>query len=118
MTKSDDFDHQLEPHRDEQLAAANEHVAARLGERGIAVSARERSEDLADLMAAVERFEAMVEAHGGDTYVDDPNSPQPDDRHFVLPARISGEKLTDYIQRIDAARTHLKRHPSHPDPRD
>src|SRR5437667_257893 len=75
----------------------------------------ERTDDLADLLSAVERFEAAVEAHGGDLMVDDLKSPQPDDRHFVLPRREHAEAIRVYISRIDAATIGLHRHPRRPD---
>ena len=103
----------LDPHRAELLAAANMEVAGRLRHRGIAVTGRERSEDLADLLSAVERFEGVVEAHGGDLMVDDLTSSEPDDPHFVLPERERGETLRDYIGRIEAAATRLARHREH-----
>ena len=70
---------------------------------GIAVSATERPEDLGELLSAVERFEAAVEARGGDLMVDDLRSSEPDDRHFVVPRRGSGETVRAYIVRIDEA---------------
>lgn len=98
--------------REEQdaRATAAAEVADRLRRRGIAVTGAERSDDLADLLSAVERFEAAVEAHGGDLMVDDLKSAQPDDRHFVLPRRESGEAVRDYIARIDAATGALRKH--------
>lgn len=97
----------------EDRAAAE--VADRLRHRGIAVTGAERSDDLADLLSAVERFEKTVEAHGGDLMVDDLRSPQPDDRHFVLPRRERGESIPTYITRIDEATAGLRRHPRRPD---
>lgn len=97
----------------EDRAAAE--VADRLRRRGIAVTGAERSDDLADLLSAVERFEKTVEAHGGDLMVDDLRSPQPDDRHFVLPRRERGESIPTYITRIDEATAGLRRHPRRPD---
>jgi len=61
----------------EQRSAAVVEVAARLRTRGITVTGAERPEELADLLSAVERFEAAVEAHGGDLMVDDLKSAQP-----------------------------------------
>jgi len=90
-------------------------VADRLRRRGIALTGAERSDDLADLLSAVERFEKAVEAHGGDLMVDDLKSPQPDDRHFVLPRREQGESIRAYIVRIDGATDGLRRHPRRPD---
>lgn len=91
-------------------------VADRLRRRGIAVTGNERPEDLADLLAAVERFESAVKAHGGDLFVDDLNSSQPDDPHFVLPAPAPGEPIQDYIARIGEATARLRHHPPRPDP--
>ena len=98
----------LNPHRVEERAAANQQVAARLRKRGIDVTGHERSEDLADLFSAVERFEAVVEARGGDLMVDDLTSTEPDDPNFVLPARKQGEALRAYIHRIEAATARLE----------
>ena len=99
----------------EQRAAAVAEVAARLRSRGIAVTGAESPEDLVDLLSAVERFEAVVEAHGGDLMVDDLKSSEPDDRHFVVPRRAAGEAVRRYIGRIDEATAQLRRHPPRPD---
>jgi hypothetical protein len=98
-----------------ERAAAVTEVAARLRGRGITVTGAERPEDLADLLSAVERFEATVEGRGGDLMVDDLKSVQPDDRHFVVPRRAHGEALRTYIARIDEATARLRRHPPQPD---
>src|SRR5258707_8501542 len=100
--------------KDPRTAAAAE-VADRLRRRGVALTGAERSDDLADLLSAVERFEKAVEAHGGDLMVDDLKSVQPDDRHFVLPRRAHGEALRTYISRIDAAAAGLRSHPRRTD---
>lgn len=99
----------------EERAAAAAEVADRLRRRGIAVTGGERPDDLVDLLSAVERFEAPVEAHGGDLMVDDLKSAQRDDRHFVVPRRERGEGIRACIGRIDEARTRLRRHPRRPD---
>jgi hypothetical protein len=104
--------------RDEEFAArtsAAAEVTARLRGRGIAVTGAEDPEDLVDLLSAVERFEAAVEAHGGDLMVDDLKSSRPDDRHFVVPRRAHGEAVRAYIGRIDDAMARLRRHPRQPD---
>src|SRR2546429_7108397 len=95
----------------EQRAGAVAEVAARLRNRGIAVTGAEGPEELVDLLSAVERFEAAVEAHGGDLMVDDLKSSRPDDSHFVVPRRAPGEVVRTYIGRIDAATVGLRRHP-------
>lgn len=111
----DELELSLNPHRVEERAAAGLETAARLRGRGIEVTGREDSEDLADLVTAVERFEEWVEARGGDLMVDDLKSSRPDDPHFVVPKRESGESLRHYISRIDAAAATLQKHPSRPD---
>ena len=90
-------------------------VADRLQRRGIDVTSSERADDLADLLTAVERFELVVESHGGDLMVDDLNSARPDDEHFVLPRRSRNESIQGYIKRIDAATMSLRGHPPRPD---
>src|SRR6266496_506149 len=115
MDTYEELERDLDPHRDEERAAAAGEVAARLRQRGIALTGAERPDDLADLLAAVERFEAAVEAHGGDLMVDDLKSSQPDDSHFVMPRRVPREAVQAYITRIDAARAGLGRHPRRPD---
>ncbi len=74
--------------KDPRTAAAAE-VADRLRRRGVALTGAERSDDLADLLSAVERFEKAVEAHG--------------------------ESIRAYIIRIDNAADGLRRHPRRPD---
>jgi broad specificity phosphatase PhoE len=115
MDKYEDLERNLDPHRDEEREAAATETAERLRRRGVRVTGAERPEDLADLLSAVERFEAAVEAHGGDLMVDDLKSPQPDDKHFVLPQREHAEPTRMYIGRIDEARDHLGKHPRRAD---
>lgn len=83
-------------------------VADRLRRRGIALGGDERPEDLADLLSAVEQFEAAVEARGGDLMVDDLNSSEPDDPRFVLPPRSPDESARDYLARVQAATVAIK----------
>jgi hypothetical protein len=111
MDKYEDFENTLDPHRAEERAAAAAEVATRLRDRGVAVTGGEKPEELVDLLSAVERFEAAVEAHGGDLMMDDLKSSQPDDPHFVLPRRTRGEAIRAYIGRIDEATGNLRRHP-------
>jgi len=96
----------------ESLREVAAEVADRLRRRGIPLSGDERPEDLADLLTAVERFEATVEARGGDLMVDDLKSTEPDDPHFVLPARMPDESVRDYTARIESATDAVKQHPN------
>ena len=115
MNEYEERQKDLDPHRVEERTAAAAEVGARLRARGIAATGAEGSEDLVDLLSAVERFEAAVEAHGGDLMVDDLKSVRPDDRHFVVPRRASGETILAYIGRIEEARLQLRHHPRRPD---
>jgi hypothetical protein len=115
MDKYEELENSLDPHREEERAAAAAEVAGRLRERGVAVTGGEKPEELVDLLSAVERFEAAVEAHGGDLMMDDLKSSKPDDPHFVLPRRARGEKMRAYIARIDAATARLRQHPRRPE---
>lgn len=115
MDKYEELENNLDPHRQEERAAAAAEVAGRLRDRGIAVTGGEKPDELVDLLSAVERFEAAVEAHGGDLMMDDLKSSQPDDPHFVLPRRARSEKIRVYIARIDEATARLRKHPRQPD---
>src|SRR2546422_6081116 len=81
MDNYEDLERSLDPHRAQEQDAAAAEVAARLRQRGITVTGAERPDDLVDLLSAVERFEAAVEAHGGDLMVDDLRSSQRSEEH-------------------------------------
>jgi hypothetical protein len=104
----DDLDEALNPHREEELHAAVVETVGRLHSRGIEASTAEAPEDLVDLLTAVERFEDRVEALGGDLFVDDLNSSQPDHQRFVVPRRVDGEPLRAYMRRIEEATAQLR----------
>ena len=107
--------------RSAELVRASEEIAIRLDRRGVRLSGRETSEQLVDLLDAVERFEVTVERAGADLLIDEPLPGvvfplKPDDPAFVLPVRIEGESVPDFIGRVvDAtlrrARAHRHRHP-------
>jgi len=93
-----------------------EELADRLRRRGVSISRHDTDEQIVNLLGAVERFEAAVEARGGDLMMDEPagNSPpsEPDDRVFVLPERVAGDSVASFIERIAEARdrvTHTRR---------
>ena len=72
---------------DEERARAAAEVATHLRVRGITVTQDDGPADLADLLSAVQRFEAAVKG----------------DPHFVLPRRLQDETIPAYIARIDEA---------------
>ena len=93
--------------RDDRRRVAQE-VAARLSRRGVSLNGHESSEELADLLDAVERFEDAVERRGADLMVDEPvqgtRAPiAPDNTAFVLPRREKSESVVQFIGRLNEA---------------
>jgi hypothetical protein len=109
MTRSDEHaERDLNPNRVEDERHARQEAEFRLHERGIEGSPADGDEDVADLLEAVERFEAAVEAKGGDLFVNRIGSSRPEDPAFVPPLREAGERAADYRRRIDAAAARLR----------
>jgi hypothetical protein len=97
----------LNPHRAEEQLRTREHVADLLAKRGVLLFGDEGGEELADLWSAVERFESLVEARGGDSMTNSLDSAEPDNPRFVLPERRAREGAGDYTRRILDAATEL-----------
>ncbi len=74
MERYEDHQRDLNPNRAAEQRSAVAEIVSRLQGRGIVVSSADDAEDLVDLLTEVERFEAAVEAHGGDLMVDDIDS--------------------------------------------
>jgi hypothetical protein len=106
-TPAADLDNALNPHRQEEQARAHEHNLDVLGQRGVLLFGDESDDELADLWSAVDRFESVVEARGGDTFTNAPDSSEPDNPDFVLPERRQREPVTDYVRRIAEATRRL-----------
>lgn len=107
----------LDPHRREERDAVSAEIAARLRARGVRLTDRETSEQLVELLDAVERFERAVEWLGGDLMVDegpDGTTSEPDDVHFVLPRRAADESVGGYLERLADATRRLRQGPHHP----
>jgi hypothetical protein len=99
-----DVNEALNPHRGEEQERARERAADVLAQRGVLLFGDESDGDLANLWSAVDRFESVVEARGGDTLTNSPDSSEPDNPEFVLPERHRRESARDYTRRIlDAA---------------
>jgi hypothetical protein len=104
---STDINDALNPHRSEEQLRAREHAADVLAGRGVLLFGNETNDELAELWSAVERFESIVEARGGDTMTNAPDSAEPDNPRFVLPERKARESATEYSRRIHAAAADL-----------
>jgi hypothetical protein len=102
-----DINEALNPHRDEEQERAREHAADVLARRGVLLFGNESDDELAELWSAVDRFEAVVEARGGDTMTNSPDSSEPDNPAFVLPERKPREPAREYTARILQAATEL-----------
>lgn len=101
------MDEDLNPHRPEDQARAREHAADVLSLRGVLLFGDETDEELAQLWSAVDRFESIVEARGGDTMTNALDSSEPDNPVFVLPGRKVREPAAAYTARIQAAASAL-----------
>jgi hypothetical protein len=106
---SGDVNDILNPHRGEEQSRAREHASEILARRGVLLTGDESDDELADLWSAVDRFEAVVEARGGDTLTNAPDSNEPDNPAFVLPERQAREPADDYARRILEAASALTR---------
>lgn len=97
----------MEP-SDVDLRRASLENAAWLGRRGVPLFDNEGGEALVTLRDAIERFEAVVELHGGDLMVDEPvnigeKPEKPDSKLFALPARGDDEAISAYTARVNTA---------------
>ena len=99
----------LNPNRVEEERHARQEADYRLSERGIRLEPSDSDEEVADLLEAIERFEAGVEAKGGDLFVNRIGSSEPEDFAFVPPQRQEGESAVDYRLRIEGAADALRR---------
>jgi hypothetical protein len=100
----------LDPHRKEERDATKAKIAAQLPKRGVRLSGNESSAELVSLLEAVERFEEMVVAKGGDLMVDEGptgRAREPDNPDFVLPERQPNDSVVAYVAKIDEATRRL-----------
>lgn len=97
----------------EDVRRVSNEFVGRLSRLGIRLNGNERAEDLVNLVEAVERFEAAVEARGGDLMMDEGprGASMPDDPHFALPMRAEHESVSDYLERLAHKTDEVRRHP-------
>lgn len=103
----EDEQRDLNPHREEERRHATDVIESQLRRRGIRVTGDETSDEAADILSAVERFEAAVSALGGDRFVNDPRSHDPENKRFVIPERRDDEGGEEYARRILEAAARL-----------
>lgn len=98
----------LDPDRDRERENVSSSVAATLSARGVDLTGTESSEQLAEMLDAVERFEAAVSEAGGDRMLNDPDSSDPQEEAFVLPRRAADESALEYAERVQRAARKLR----------
>jgi hypothetical protein len=92
--------------RESDIARVRQQLTGRLSQLGIQLDGDESPEVIADLAAAIERFEAAVKDAGGDLMVDEPppgHDAQPDRPGFALPQRAADESIEMYIGQLEQA---------------
>lgn len=96
-------------HRREDRDSVALELQGRIAQKGINLDGTESAEDLDDLLSAIDRFEAAVEARGGDLMINMPQSSPPENPGFVLPRRNPGEHVVSLTERIEAAAEAVER---------
>lgn len=97
------------------LERVSQEIAGRLAAVGVRLAGDETPDQLVQLQEAVERFETVVQARGGDLMVDETprgGSSEPDDPHFALPSRPDHETVAQYLVRLSRATDEVRRHPT------
>ncbi len=100
MAEQTDFDDSI---RDEERKALHSEMVARLHQKGVSIEGNARDDSLADLLSAIDEFEAAVVKAGGDLYVDSLDSSEPERPEWVLPRMRERESVEDYIGRVEKA---------------
>jgi len=99
----------------DDLTRVSRASADRLTSLGIQLDGRESPSELAEMQEAVERFEEAVQSRGGDLFMDEGvpgKAVEPDDRHFALPRRSTGESVGHYLERLSTATDGVLHHRS------
>jgi hypothetical protein len=102
------------PAPDSEISRVRDEIAGQLRRRNIDIPDSDTPEDVVNILEAVEAFEKAVEAKGGDLMMDEPPTNQrgePDDPHFLLPTRNSGESANAYVTRLSTTTSDLRKHP-------
>ena len=105
---NDPADDERNPHRVEERRRTREEFEARLRERRIELVGDESDEDVMLIVNAVETFEGRLAQLGEDSFVNTPESSEPDDEDLVVPRRLADESASAYAARIVAAAERLR----------
>jgi hypothetical protein len=100
---NDPAEEERNPHRADERRRTREELESRLRERRIPLTGDESDEDVVLILNAVEMFEGRLAQLGEDSFVNTPESSQPDDADLVLPKRNDDESAERYAARIVAA---------------
>ena len=112
---SADADRRGKSSTDTDIERVSQEIAGRLAAAGVRLAGDETPDQLVQLQEAVERFETVVQARGGDLMVDETprgGSSEPDDPHFALPSRPDHETVAQYLVRLSRATDEVRRHPT------
>lgn len=104
MAEQSDFDDSI---RDQERTALHSEMVARLHQKGLMIDGDAPDGDLADLLSAIDQFEAAVVKAGGDLYVDSLDSSQPERPDWVLPHMGDDETVAAYTGRVQEAASQL-----------
>jgi len=104
---NDPAEEERNPHRAEERRHTRDELEARLRERRVELMGDESDEDVLLIVNAVETFESRLAQLGKDSFVNTPESSQPDDERLVLPKRRHDETAVSYAARIVAAAERL-----------
>jgi hypothetical protein len=104
MAEQSDFDNAI---REQERAVLHQEMVARLHQKGLMIPGDAPTDDLADLLSAIDQFETAVEKAGGDLFVDSPTSSQPERPEFVLPHMTDDESIPAYTRRVQSATERL-----------
>ena len=105
---NDPADEERNPHRAEERRQTRDELEARLRERRIPLFGDESDEDVLLIVNAVETFEGRLAQLGEDSFVNTPESSEPDDESLVIPSRNDDESAAAYATRIVAAAERLR----------
>lgn len=100
MAEQSDFNDSI---RDDERVALHREMVARLHQKGLMIAGDAPDDNLADLLSAIDQFEAAVVKAGGDLYVDSLDSSQPERPDWVLPHMGDDETVVAYTERVQKA---------------